>query len=96
MSDLLMMNMLRGMQAEIKSMSRQLADVQKDVQYLKRRITVLAENGMDLDSSCRKCPFWTNGTCNGHDSECHDRIQYINKHTAKEMADEIIAMRSEI
>ena len=33
-----MMNMLRDMQTEIKSMSRQLAEVQKDVQYIKHKL----------------------------------------------------------
>jgi archaellum component FlaC len=49
MSDLLMMSLLRDMQTEIKSMSRQLADVQKDVQEIKQKLTEL-ENRGDSDN----------------------------------------------
>lgn len=47
MSDLLMMNMLRDMQTELKLMSRQLAEVQKDVQYVKHKLDEQKGTGDD-------------------------------------------------
>jgi len=93
MSDLLMMSMLRDMQTEIKSMSRQLAEVQKDVKFIRARLDGLLTENMDIDSPCRKCPFWTNGTCNGHDTECYDRTKYEQKKAASSFAEDI--MKSE-
>lgn len=42
-----MMNMLRDMQTELKSMSRQLAEVQKDVQYIKHKMDEQKGTGDD-------------------------------------------------
>ena len=47
MSDLLMMNMLRDMHTEIKSMNKQLAEIQKDVQYIKHKLDEQKGTGDD-------------------------------------------------
>lgn len=60
MSDLLMMSLLRDMQTEIKSMSRQLADVQKDVQEIKQKLTELENRGdSDNGQESSKCVLRT-------------------------------------
>ena len=88
-----MMNMLRDMQTELKSMSKQLAEVQKDVKFIKARLDGILTENMDIDSPCRKCPFWTNGTCNGRDAECYDRKKHEQKKAASSIAEDM--MKSE-